>query len=69
MMKSSRLEKDKKTEGNIIKDVADLFRLKKEIDDTTVKNIRNTPFRLRREIDDTTVVDIRSLFEKSKWRN
>ena len=29
-MKSSRLEKDEKIENNIIKDVRDLFRLKKE---------------------------------------
>ena len=35
MMESSRLEKVK---DNIIKDVRNLFRLKKEIDDTIVKN-------------------------------
>ena len=33
-MESSSLE-----EENIIKDVKDLFRLKKEIDDTTIKDI------------------------------
>ena len=63
------MKKNKKTEGNIIKDVADLLRLKKEIDDTTIKDIRNTPFRLKRETDGTTVIDIRNLFEKSKWSN
>ena len=30
MMKSSRLENDKKIEGNIIKDVKNLYRLKKK---------------------------------------
>ena len=37
MMESSSLE-----EGNIIKNVTNLFRLKKEIDDTKIKYIRNT---------------------------
>ena len=46
-MKSSRLEKDKRIEDNIIKDVRNLFRLEKEIDYTTVKDIRNL-FRLRK---------------------
>ena len=32
--------------GNIIKNARNLFRLKKEIDDTTVKDVRNL-FRLR----------------------
>ena len=32
--------------GNIIKDARNVFRLKKEIDDTTVKDVRNL-FRLR----------------------
>ena len=36
MMESSSLE-----EGNIIKNVTNLFRLKKEIDDTRIKYIRN----------------------------
>ena len=39
-MKSSRLEKDKKIENDIIKDVRNLFRLKEEIIDTTIKDIR-----------------------------
>ena len=40
-MKSSRLEKDiKKPENNIIEDVRNPFRLKKEIDDTTIKDVR-----------------------------
>ena len=37
-MKSSRLEKDKNVEDNIIKDLKNLFRLKKEVDDTTIKD-------------------------------
>ena len=36
-MKSSRLEKDKKIEGNITKNVKNLFRLQNEINDTTIK--------------------------------
>ena len=35
----SWFEKDKKVEDNIIKDVRNLFRLKKEIDDSTIKDI------------------------------
>ena len=42
MMEISRLEKDSKLEDNmIIKDVKNLFRLKQEIDDPTIKDIRN----------------------------
>ena len=41
MIESPRLE-------NIIKDVRNLFRLAKEIDDTTIKDIRNI-FRLKKE--------------------
>ena len=37
MINSLMLEKDKKTENNIIKDVRNLFRLKKEIDGNTLK--------------------------------
>ena len=37
-MESLRLEKDLKKENNMIKDATNLFRLKKEIDDTTIKN-------------------------------
>ena len=41
MVKVSRLKKDlKKIEGSIIKNVRNLFRLKEEIDNTTVKEIR-----------------------------
>ena len=43
MMESPSLE-----EKNIIKDVRNLFRLKKEIDDTKIKDIRNL-FRLKKE--------------------
>ena len=47
-MKNSRIEKDKKTENNMIKDIKNIFRLKKEINDTTIKDIRNL-FRLKKE--------------------
>ena len=42
-MKSQSLE-----EENITKDVRNLFRLKKEIDDTAIKDIRNL-FRLKKK--------------------
>ena len=42
MMESSSLEEEK-----IIKDVRNLFRLKKQIDDTAIKDIRNL-FRLKK---------------------
>ena len=42
-MKSPRLEKHKK----LVKDVRNLFRLKNEIDDITIKNQRNL-FRLKK---------------------
>ena len=48
-MKSSRLEKDKKIEENIIKDVRNLFKIKQKIDDTRIKDVRNI-FRLKKEI-------------------
>ena len=47
-MESSRLEKDRKVEGNIIKDVKSLFRLKKEIDGTTIKNVKKL-FKLQKK--------------------
>ena len=36
-MKSSKLEKDENIEGNILADIRNLFRLKKEIDDIQLK--------------------------------
>ena len=41
MMKTLRLEKDKKKEENIIKDVRNLFRMRKEINDNIANDIRN----------------------------
>ena len=41
------------------------FRLKKEINDTAVKNVRNL-FRSKKEIDDTTVKDRRNIFRLEK---
>ena len=39
-MKSSRLKRLEKKEDNIIQNVRNLFRLQKEINDTTIKDIR-----------------------------
>ena len=61
-MENSGLEEDKNIEANIIKDVRNLFRLKKEI---AIKGIRNL-FRLEKEnkaIKDRIIRDIRNLFE------
>ena len=44
-IKRLRLEKYKKIEGNIIKYVRDLFRLKKEIDGTSINDVRNLLYR------------------------
>ena len=49
----------------IIKDIRNLFRLKKELDYTAIKDIRN-PFRLEREtkaIKGRILTDIKNLFE------
>ena len=41
-MKSLRLKKDlKKKENNVIKDIRNLFRLQKELDETAIKDIGN----------------------------
>ena len=64
-MNSLRLAKDKRIEGNLIKDVRSLLRLKREKDENTVKD-RTNLFRLRKEtetIKEKTVGDIRNLFE------
>ena len=50
-MKSSRLEDDKNIEENVIKDVRNLFRLKKikkETNDAAIKGIRNF-FKLKKD--------------------
>ena len=39
--------KDRRIEGNIIKDLRNVCRLKKEIDDIIIKDMRN-PFRLKK---------------------
>ena len=41
MMNILKYEKDEKREDNIIKDIKNLFRLRKEIDNSGTKNIRN----------------------------
>ena len=58
-MESSSLEEEK-----IIKDVRNLFRLKKQIDDTAIKDIRNL-FRLKKRnkvIKGRVLRDIRNRF-------
>ena len=47
-MKRSSLEKYQKIEDKIIKDVRNLFRLKKEIGYTTTKDVRDL-FRLKKK--------------------
>ena len=49
MLQKLRLEKDKTIEEKKIKDVKNLFRLKKEINDNIIKDMRNL-FRLIKEI-------------------
>ena len=67
-MTSTRFEADK-----IIKDVGNHFRIKKEIDDTTIKKVEHTTikdvrnlFRLQKEykvIKDIIIRDVRNLSE------
>ena len=60
-----------KTENNIIQDVRNFFRLKKEINDAATKNIRNL-FRLKKEneaIKDRVIRDIRDLFKYEEEEN
>ena len=67
-MNSARFEVDK-----IIKDVGNQFRIKKEIDDTTIKKVEHTTikgvrnlFRLQKEykvIKDIIIRDVRNLSE------
>ena len=57
-----------KKDVNISKGVRNLFRLKKPVNDNTVKDIRN-PFRLKNENEaskDRIIRDIRNLFEQEK---
>lgn len=68
MTKSSRLQSNKKTEENKIKES---LLNKKEIDDTAVKDIRNL-FRLEIEtkaIKDRIYRDIKSLFDNEEEEN
>ena len=58
-------------DDNAIKDVRNLFRLKKEANDTTIKDMRNL-FRLKKEnevIKDRTIRDVRNLFGHEKEEN
>ena len=47
-MKRSRPEEDKNTEGNIIKDVRNISKMKQKIDDTMFEDVRNL-FKLKRK--------------------
>ena len=73
-MKSSRLEEDKNIEENVIKDVRNLFRLKKikkETNDAAIKGIRS-PFKLKKDnkvIKGKILRDIRNLFEHEEEEN
>ena len=65
-MESSTPKEDKNIDKNIIKDVRNIFGLRKEINDNTIKYIRNF-FRLEKEkkaIKDTIIRDIRNLKRK-----
>ena len=58
-------------EENIIKDIRNLFRLKKESNYTAIKDIRN-PFKLEKEtkaIKDRTLRDIKNFFEYEEEEN
>ena len=48
-----------KIESNMIKDIRNLFRLKRELNDTAIKDIRNL-FRLKKEN--------KAIKKKSNWR-
>ena len=62
-MNRLRHDEDSRIEENIIKDVRNLFRLKKEENDNIIKNIRN-PFRLKMENEkDRITREISNLFE------
>ena len=66
MMNILKLEKDEKREDNIIKNMKNLFRLRKEIDNSGTKNIRNL-FILKNEneeIKDKISRHIRTFFEE-----
>ena len=59
------LKKDKKTEDNIIKDARNLFRLKKERNNNTSKDMRNLLLNKKDEaIKGRVVRDITKIFEK-----
>ena len=59
------MEKPRSEEERIIKDIRNLFRLKKELDYTAIKDLRNL-FRREKEakvIKDRILRDIKNLFE------
>ena len=62
------MKKIKKIENNIIKDIRNLFSLKKEINDTTVKYITNLFRRIKenKEVKNRLIGDIRNLLDWKK---
>ena len=60
---------ERKREDNIVKDVKNLFRLKKEIDNNPLKDMSNL-FRLKKEneaIKNKIIRDIKTLFEEDDY--
>ena len=55
MKKTKMLEKDKNVKDKI-KDVKNIFRLKKEMDDTTTGGVRSL-LKLKKELNDTAIKD------------
>ena len=67
--KRKELQKVKKREDKIIKDVKNLLKLKKEKDQNIIQSIKNL-FRLEKEneaVKDRIIRDIRDLFGKEKF--
>ena len=65
------MENSRPEEEEIIKDMKNLFRLKKELNYTVIKNMRDL-FRQKKEtktIKDRTVRDIKNLFEHEEEKN
>ena len=64
-MKRSRPEEDKNTEGNIIKDVKNISKMKQKIYGTMFEDVRNL-FKLKKERSDTTIQDLKFFFRLKK---
>ena len=64
-MKRSRPEEDKNTEGNIIKDVKNISKMKQKIYGTMFEDVRNL-FKLKKERSDTTIQDLKFFLDWKK---